>query len=248
MTQSSSLVVATVLILLAAAPVAAQSPTAPGATSRPVSAGLLGGVSAGSGDAGASAGGVLTFDASDRIAVEARSVFLQRGSGTHGLELTGTALMTIARRARAAPYIAIGGGLYRASFALGDERLFGQMGSRFASGTQFVPIRGMSGFGMMTGGMTFTGSVWTDTWTGPTFTASQMPMFYANRLGQMTIPSDGRWMMRSFTDPALTVGGGIRINLTNRLYVRPDVRALVVFAGGDRMVLTNMVVGLGYRF
>lgn len=246
MTPSSSLVTA-VLILLAAGPVAAQSSDAPGATSGPVSAGLLGGVSAGSGDAGASAGGVLTFDASDRIAVEARSVFLQRGSGMHGLELTGTALMTIVPSTRAAPYIAIGGGLYRASFALGDERLFGRMGSQFASGTPFVPVRGM-GFGMMTGGMTFTGGVWTDTWTGPTFTASQMPMFYANRLGQMTIPSDGRWMMRSFTDPVLTVGGGIRFNVTNRVYVRPDVRALVVFAGADRQVLTNMVVGLGYRF
>jgi hypothetical protein len=191
---------------------------------------------------------VLTFDATDRIAVEARSVFLQRGSGTHGLELTGTALMSIAAGKRAAPYIAIGGGLYRASFALGNDRLFGPMGSQFGSGTRFVPVRGMSGFGMMTGGMTFNGNLWTDTWTGPTFTASQMPMFYANRLGQMTIPSNGSWMMRSFTDPVLTVGGGIRINVTNRIYVRPDVRALVVFGGGDRMVLTNMVVGLGYRF
>lgn len=248
MTSSFSLVATTVLILVAAGPVAAQSSAAPGATSRPVSAGLLGGVSAGSGDAGASAGGVLTFDASDRIAVEARGVFLRRGSSTHGVELTGTALMTVASSARAAPYVAFGGGLYRTSFALGDDRLFGQMGSQFASGTRFVPLGGMSGFGMMTGGTTFTGSIWTDPWTGPTFTASQMPMFYANRLGQMTIPSNGSWMMRSFTDPALTVGGGIRINVTNRIYVRPDARALVVFAGGDRMVLTNMVVGLGYRF
>lgn len=248
MTESSSLVAATVLILLAAGQVAAQSSAPSGPVSRPVSGGLLGGVSAGSGDAGGSAGAVLTFDASDRIAVEARSVFLQRGSGAHGLELTGTALLTIAPSLRAAPYIAVGGGLYRASFALGDTRFLGGMGSDFTTGTRFVPVRGMSGFGMMTGGMTFNGSVWTDPWTGPTFTASQMPMFYANRLGQMTIPSDGRWMMRSFTDPALTVGGGIRINLTNRLYVRPDVRALVVFAGGDRLVLTNMVVGLGYRF
>lgn len=247
MTRSSFPAAAAVIILLAADPVAAQSPAVPGITSRPVSAGLLGGVSAGSGDAGASAGGVLTFDASDRIAVEARSVFLRRGSGTHGLELTGTALMTVASSARAAPYVAIGGGLYRASFALGDNRLFGQMGSQFASGTPFVPVRGM-GFGMMTGGAIFPGSLWTDAWTGPTFTASQMPMFYANRLGQMTIPSNGNWMMRSFTDPALTVGGGIRINVTNRVYVRPDVRALIVFGGGERMVLTNMVVGLGYRF
>ncbi|MBY0493332.1 MAG: hypothetical protein K2Y23_03885 [Cyanobacteria bacterium] len=243
-------VVTAIIILLTAGPVAAQSPAqspdVPG-TSRPVSAGLLGGVSAGSGDAGASAGAVLTFDATDRIAVEARSVFLQRGSGAHGLELTGTALMSIAASKRAAPYIAVGGGLYRASFALGDDRLFGQMGSQFASGTQFVPARGM-GFGMMTGGMTFNGNIWTDTWTGPAFTASQMPMIYANRLGQMKIPSGGRWMMRSYTDPALTVGGGIRFDVTNRVYVKPDVRALVVFGGGDRQVLTTMVVGLGYRF
>ena len=101
---------------------------------------------------------------------------------------------------------------------------------------------------MMTGGMTFNGNMWTDTWTGPTYTASQMPMFYANRLGQMTIPSDGRWMMRSFTDPAITVGGGIRFDVTNRVYIKPDVRALMVFGGGDRLVLTTMVVGLGYRF
>ena len=248
MTQSSSSVAAAVLILLAAGPVAAQSSAAPGTISRSVSAGLLGGVSAGSGDAGGSAGAVLTFDASDRIAVEARSVFLQRGSGAHGLELTGTALLTIAPSLRAAPYLAVGGGLYRASFALGDTRFLGGMGSDFATGTRFVPVRGMSGFGMMTGGMMFNGSIWTDPWTGPTFTTSQMPMFYANRLGQMTIPSDGRWMMRSFTDPALTFGGGIRINVTNRVYLSPDVRALVVFGGGDRMVLTTMVVGLGYRF
>lgn len=248
MTQFSLLVVAAALVLLPAAPVAAQPSAPPGPLSRPVSLGLLGGVSAGSGDAGGSAGAVLTFDASDRIAVEARSVFLQRGSGAHGLELTGTALLSIAPSARATPYIAIGGGLYRASFALGDDRLFGQMGSQFASGTRFVPLGGMSGFGMMTGGTTFTGGVWADPWTGPTFTASQMPMFYANRLGQMTIPSDGRWMMRSFTDPALTVGGGIRFDVTSRVYVKPDVRALVVFGGGDRTVLTTMVVGLGYRF
>jgi opacity protein-like surface antigen len=157
-------------------------------------------------------------------------------------------LLTVARSERTAPYVAIGGGLYRARFDLGDARFLGGMGSQFAAGTRFVPVRGMSGFGMMNSGMTFNGNIWTDAWTGPRFTASRMPMFYANRLGQMTVPSDGRWGMRSFTDPALTVGGGIRINVTDRLYVRPDVRALVVFGTGERLVLTNMVVGVGYRF
>ena len=85
-------------------------------------------------------------------------------------------------------------------------------------------------------------------WNGPTFTGSHMPAFYANRLGQMSVPANGQWGMRSFTDPALTLGGGIRLDVTERFYVRPDVRALVVFANGDRLTLTTMTVGFGYRF
>ncbi len=247
MTQSFASVVAGLFIILATGAANAQSSGSPGTISHPASAGFLGGVSAGSGDAGASAGGVLTFEVTDWVGVEGRGIYMQRG-GAHGIELTGTTLVTIARSERAAPYIAVGGGLYRARFDLGDTRFLGRMGSEFAAGTRFVPIQGTHGFGMMGVGPTFNGNIWTGAWTGPTFTSNQMPMFYANRLGQMMIPSDGRWGMRSFTDPALTLGGGIRIDLTDRLYVRPDVRALVVFASSDRLVLTNMVVGLGYRF
>ena len=199
---------AAAIILLAAVPLEAQPPAQSpdvARASRPVSAGLLGGVSAGSGDAGASAGALLTFDATDRVAVEARSVFLQRGSGTHGLELTGAALMSIAAGRRAAPYIAVGGGLYRSSFALGDDRLLGRMGSQFASGTQFVPVRGM-GFGMMQG---FSGSMWQGTWTGPTAVPAGMPQFYSMRLGTMMASSDGRLGMRSFTDPMVNAGVGV---------------------------------------
>lgn len=248
MTHTVSAIAATVLVLLAWGPASAQTSATPRADANAVSAGLLGGLSAGSGDAGGSAGFTLASDATNRVAVEGRGLVLQRGSGAHGFELTGAALFSVARHRRAAPYVAIGGGVYRASFALGDARLLGQMESQFASGTRFVPVRGMSGFGMMTGGMTFNGGIWTGPWSGPTSSANQMPMFYANRLGQMTIPQDGHWGMRSFTDPALTVGGGIRIDLTSRVYVKPDVRALVVFANGDRLVLTTMVMAIGYRF
>jgi hypothetical protein len=248
MTQRSSPALAAILLALAAGAVNAQSSGSPGTLLHPTSAGLLGGVSAGSGDAGGNIGGVLNFDVTEHVAVEGRGIYLRRGSGAHGLEMTGTMLVTVARSDRTAPYVAVGGGLYRARFDLGDARFLGRMGSEFAGGTRFVPVRGMSGFGMMNSGMTFNGKIWTDAWTGPTFTTSQMPMFYANRLGQMTVPSNGHWGMRAFTDPALTLGGGIRIDLTNRLYVRPDVRALLVFANNDRLVLTNMVVGVGYRF
>src|SRR5512142_1917547 len=73
---------------------------------RPLSLAAIGGVSAGQGDAGASLGGTLAFDVTDRIAVEARGVHGARGSGENGTELSATMLFTIARTTRAAPYVA----------------------------------------------------------------------------------------------------------------------------------------------
>lgn len=245
MTYRLSLLAGLALMLALAAPAVAQ-PVPPG-PARPTSIGLLGGFSAGSGDAGGSLGLNLAFDATDRVAVEGRGIALQRGRGAMGLEATGTMLFTIARGPKAAPYAAIGGGVYRTSFDLGNQAMFGALGSQFGPGTMMVPIQGTSGFGMMGGSTVFNGNVLTG-WNGPTFNSSRMPAFYGNRLGQMTVPANSHWGMRSFTDPALTVGGGIRLDVTRRFYVRPDVRALVVFANGDRLTLTTMTVGFGYRF
>lgn len=243
-----ALLILTVVLIGFAAPLRAQpAPSAP-VFSRPGSTALIGGVSAGSGDAGGNIGAALAFDATERVALEGRGILMQRGSGTHGLEVTGTMLFTLARGPKAAPYVAVGGGLYRASFDLDNGRLFGGMGSQFGPGTRFVPIQGEMGFGMMSGGTSFGGDVWIGPWNGPTFNGSRMPMFYANRIGQMTIPADGHWGMRSFTDPALTVGGGVLFEVTERFYVKPDVRALIVIANGDRLTLTTMTVGVGYRF
>ena len=214
------------LVLATVTPAVAQ-PALQG-PARPASVGLLGGFSAGSGDAGGGFGLNLAFDATDRVTVEGRGLsIMQRGRGTMGLEATGTMLFTIARGPKAAPYAAIGGGVYRTSFDLGNQAMFGGMGSQFGPGTMMVPIQGTS---------------------GPTFNSSHMSAFYANRLGQMSVPANGRWGMRSFTDPALTFGGGIRLDVTERFYVRPDVRALVVFANGDRLTRATMTVGFGYRF
>ena len=245
MSQSTSWMMAVVFLTATAA---YAQPSAAPPSSPPTSVGFLGGFSGGAGDTGGSVGGALSFDITDRIGLEGRGIYMQRGSGSTGLEVTGTMLLTLARSERAAPYVAIGGGLYRARFDMGADRFFGQMRSEFAAGTRFVPIRGMTGFGMMNSGMTFNGDLWTDAWTGATFTGSQMPMFYDNRIGQMAIPADGRWGMRSFTDPALTLGGGIRLDVTDRVSIRPDIRALVAFANSDRLVLTTMTVGVGYRF
>lgn len=248
MTQWTSSMIA-VLFVVTASGVAGAQPASPSPSgSQRTSVGLLAGFTGGSGDTGGSIGGLAAFDLTDGVAVEGRGIYMQRGRGTMGFELTGTMLLTVARGNKAAPYVAVGEGLYRARFDLGDDRFLGRMGSQFAAGSRFVPIHGMSGFGMMSSGMTFNGNVWTGPWTGPTFSGSQMPMFYTNRLGQMMVPADGRWGTLAFTDPALTLGGGLRLDVTDQLFVRPDVRALVVFDHGNRMVLTTATVGVGYRF
>ena len=54
--------------------------------------------------------------------------------------------------------------------------------------------------------------------------------------------------MQGFTDPAESVGGGLRLDLTNHLYVRPDVRALTIFGGGDTYSIGSITFSVGYRF
>jgi hypothetical protein len=171
-----------------------------------------------------------------------------RGSGEHGNEVSATMLVTIARTPRTAPYVAVGGGIYRASFDLGDPRFFGMMNGQYPVGTEFVAIQGMPGYAMMGPNTSYRGMTWQGPWNGPMFTASRMPMFYADRLGPMMVSSDGQWGRRAFTDPALTIGGGLKIALTDRLYLSPDVRGIIVFSRGDRLTLMTMNVGFGVRF
>jgi hypothetical protein len=75
-----------------------------------------------------------------------------------------------------------------------------------------------------------------------------MPGFYARRLGPVGIPVGGAWETRSFTDPAVSIGGGLRVNVSERLRVRPDIRTLVVFADAKTHTIGVFGVQLGYRF
>jgi hypothetical protein len=76
----------------------------------------------------------------------------------------------------------------------------------------------------------------------------QMPLFYARRLGPMGVPVGGAWDTRSFTDPAMSIGGGLRLNVNEHLMVRPDIRALLVFADRNTHTVGVFGVQLGYRF
>ena len=230
----------------AAASALAQEPTT--ASGGPATISGTGGLTTGMHGTGPVLGGSATYDLNDWFTVEGTAAYFDRGSGADAVSVNASLLVNIVPSTRkTVPYVAIGGGVYRASFDLSSARLLGGMGQQFGPGTQLVPVRGMGGFGMMTGG--YNGpAVWEGPWTGATLTAPHMPAFYANRMGVVTAPADGRWGMRSFTDPALVIGGGVRLGLTPHLSVRPDVRAITVFGGGHMNTLGAFSLNLGYRF
>ena len=180
----------------------------------PVSISALGGVSGGSGHVGAAAGLTLSVDVSDRVSLEGRSVYFDRGPSQSAMDMNLSMLVDLMTGRRAVPYLSVGGGLYRAMFD-GDDQRFSEMMGGFASGDQ---------------------------------AAGPMPMFYARRYGRMAAATGGRRHMPGFTDPAVSVGGGMRLDLTSRLYVRPDVRAVTIFGGGDTYTVGSATVSVGYRF
>lgn len=182
----------------------------------PVSVSVLGGVSSGSGHVGAAAGLTVNVDVSDRVSLEGRSVYFDRGPGQSAMDVNLSVLVDLMTGRRALPYLSVGGGLYRAMFDLGNQRFSGMMGGLSSGDT--------------------------------TAAMGLMPMFYAGRASALTVPAGGRWHMQGFTDPAVSVGGGVRLDLTNRIYVRPDVRAVTIIGGGDTYTVGSGTISVGYRF
>jgi len=207
---------------------------------------FLGGGAASTSTAGPLAGATVVYDINERFSLEGQGAWLGRGSGADAFTLTGNVLVNLVPLGRrVVPYAAGGGGLYRASFDLGHQRLMGAIAAPFAPGAEFCPSPGTGvmrgpGMGYGFGDCTAPG--------GGFWGVGEMPRFYGQRLGMMTFPAGGAWGTRSFTDPALSVGGGLRLNLAQHLEVRPDARAVVVFGGGNRYTVGVFGVNLGYRF
>ncbi len=211
---SLPLLIQWVLLLPASAQTGAPSPPR-------ASVGVNGGLAAASQGNGAAMGAQVAFDVTDGFVLEVDGSYLGRRAGSHGMSATASILVNLVPADRkTVPYLAVGGGVYRASFGLGHDQFFWQM----------IPISGMHGFGMMQGPY------------------DHMPGFYVDQLGQMMVPANGRWGMRSFADPALSVGGGIKLDISSRLYVRPDARALIVIANRDTYTVGVMSIGLGFKF
>jgi hypothetical protein len=184
------------------------------------------------------------YDINERVAVEGQGAWLGRGSGAEAFTVTGTMLINLLPLGRrVVPYVAAGGGIYRASFDLGHARLMGAVAGPFGPGSQFCPSPGagyMRGSGFGFGDCAAAG--------GGFWGVGEMPGFYARRLGMMTVLPTGAWSTRSFTDPAIAFGGGLRLNLAPHLEVRPDARALVVVDGTDSYTVGVFGVNFGYRF
>ena len=208
---------------------------------------FVGGVGSTTATTGIALGGSVLFDLNDRYAVEAEATYFDRGRAAEAFGATGSFLINVVSSdRRIVPYAAAGAGVHRVSFDLASPRFLGPVGGQFAPGATVCPAPG-TGMGPGPGA----GFGADGTCVGPAaghWGVGQLGGFYARRLGPMMVPESAGWGTRSFVDPAATLGGGIRFHVSDRVMIRPDVRALILFAEGDTHAMTLFVFNVGYRF
>jgi hypothetical protein len=204
------------------------------------------GVASGASDTGLAVGGALLFDVHEHVSIEGEGLYLNRGRGADALFAGGALLVNFVPASEPlVPYAAVGGGVYHVSFDLAEPRFLGPVHSQFGPGSTVCPAPG-SGFGSGPG-PGFGSGTCTGTAAGY-LGVGELPNFYARRLGALVVPGGGGWEERAFTDPALNIGGGLRFNVSERLMIRPEARALVVFGDGQTHTFGVFVVHIGYRF
>lgn len=239
----TALALCTVLALIAPNRSFAQAP-ATGTTAPPESRVSLlagGGIAAASGDSGGAVGLTAVFSLADRLGFEAAGTSSMVHGGMDSGGAFGSLLLNLMPNgSRTVPYVAAGMGLYRASFDM-DGMGFGRFMSRNPGFSGVMPIPG-GGFGMMRG----TSGTYRP--GDPVFDGHAMADFYAQRLGPANAGLDGRFGHRSFTDPALIVGGGAQMRVGPRLVVRPDARAVIAVANGRTRTVGLVTLGFGYVF
>lgn len=206
------------------------------------SVGVSGGLGTGH-HAGAALGGAFSVRLTPRVDTEFEATYADRGPGVEALIFEGRAQVALLpRNARVVPHVTFGAAAYRAQFDMGGRAMFGQFSQM--GGARFTPAQG----GMMYGAQgAYRGSMWAGAPNGP-MNLSQVPMFYAQRIGNVQMNADGRYASRRFTDPAAVFGGGLTFNATKHLYVMPEARALVVIGDGDTYTVGLVGVRMGVRF
>jgi hypothetical protein len=74
-----------------------------------------------------------------------------------------------------------------------------------------------------------------------------VPGFYARRMQRLQSQS---WFRNrhTFTDPAIVLGGGLDLQITGNLYLRPTVDVLAVIRSGDSLVTPIAGLQVAYHF
>jgi len=197
---------------------------------------------------GIAVGGSALFDLTDYATLEAQGTYLDRGAAARALSATGSVLVNfVAPRNTVVPYVAAGGGVYRASFDLDNPRFLGPMNTQLAPASVICPASG-TGIGPGPGAGFGPGSGTCSSAAVGYWGVGQMSDFYARRLGALSIPAAGGSGSRSWVDRAVTLGGGVRFHVNEHFMVRPDTRALLVFANGNTHTLGVFGLNVGYRF
>jgi hypothetical protein len=184
------------------------------------------GFGGGGSDAGFAVGAGIAHDVSPRLTVEANGAYLDRRGGGWSAD-AGLRLNLVPASRSMVPYFAVSGGLFGGDSGGMDMNGLEQIGQKVMGYLDpRMPQPGFSTPGTPQNGRA--GNVL------PVVTAvrQQIPSFASGR---------------SYTDAMLTMGGGVRFDAGPHVFVRPDVRAQLVFSNSTR-VLGLFTLNFGYRF
>jgi hypothetical protein len=176
---------------------------------------------------GATAGGSVIVRQGRRLAFEGGAAYLNRGEGASALSLSaGVILNLLSTEEKAVPYIVGGGGVLRASFDTRNPRFSGAARSGEMGAGRYRHV--MDG-------------------APPGWDLGELPPFYGDRV-QTLIARDGRTGRASFSDPALTLGAGVRVRLGRSWLAGQDARALLIMRSGSVYTLWTVTIHLGRSF
>jgi hypothetical protein len=176
---------------------------------------------------GPAAGGTVLLQPGRRVAFEGAATYLGRGQDAWALSLSSSLILDLLPpEEKTVPYLVGGGGVLRASFDTRSPRFSGagpsgEMGTGRYEHVMDAPPRGWD--------------------------LGELPAFYADRV-EASIARDGGRGRATFTDPALTLGAGVKLRLGRGWMVGPDARALLAFRSGRVYTLWLASIRLGWGF
>jgi hypothetical protein len=173
-------------------------------------------------DAGLAVGGGIARDLNPRLTLEANGAYFDRGSGGWSAD-AGFRLNLVPASRKLVPYFAVSGGVIGGDTRRNERDMFGPMLRAFLDSPRVQPLRGVPQTGRGRG-------------------VNVMPAVTTVMQQLDDFRSSG-----SYTDGMLTMGGGVRFDAGAHVFVRPDVRAQLVFSN-DTRVLGLFTLNFGYRF